>query len=1011
MNITLPNGYKMRNVPEGTSQLEVMKTAVFNGLATVQDFGYDPTMSDDLPAYTPGGEKFYVGDVYRLQQEREKKVQQEQQEAERERLKQVVDKPTFMEEAHLSFDQSSNLTEDFNTILTSYFPNTTVSYSFEGDDLLPTLRLGLGPEFDNLSPDERKTVLKERKEAQIQAEHGDVLTRQQIHGANPYAQTTGMIVKGVADPATAAIPLGKTLKTQTAIGGGLGLTAGLAAQEVAGEFDPVALAAYTTVGAVLPYAVTRTGKVLERAGEFTVDRVNNAAKAVTSMVTRRPPEARSADKANKVLNEMEEEAARLVARGVKDDDVVPLIKENLKLKDADVARAIADADRPWGIPTAQEATKILSEIENPLLVKSTTQAAIDKYIQPLTASVGEIDKPLMVAMREVDRKVFERTADVTKQFSTFFNNGVRYAKQGDPNWSSLENALFNGNYKVATQIANKHFPEISSSLPDIRKTLESTFEELKELGVDVKYLEDYFPRSLKDREGLLQALGRTERSYIERAIDAERLRIGAKKLGEEAKDNYKLSAEETEQVINKVLMGFKPTPTGLKRLTAARTIEELPENLQRFYHSAPESLMMYLEKAIKETEKRRFLGVKNTKASGEEGSFDLDHFASASSMIADRLPDLPEEAKDRLIDLVNSRFEGEKNVMTKGFGRARDIQYASLLAQPAAALVQLGDVGSAAYLNGYRNVLSSLFKRELKAEDLGVINNIAAEMNNKDGFSDVLQRVFKISGFTEIDKLGKDVLVNSSLRKYRAMARSDKGRQSLEKQWGEVFGNETSELIQELQQGQITDRVKTLVYNDLADVQPISIAEMPQKYLDADNGRIFYSLKSYVIKQLNLIRERILKNIKSNPKEAFKQAVAYVATVGAANATVQTGREYVLSGFDERALENYPDAFVDTLLANVFLNRYTIDRYIERGELGTATENIISPPIFSIIDDVSRPVVQAITKEEVSQQTIDKAVGKIPVVGRVYYDFLAGGIERKQEKLDKEELEGELGGI
>ena len=194
--------------------------------------------------------------------------------------------------------------------------------------------------------------------------------------------------------------------------------------------------------------------------------------------------------------------------------------------------------------------------------------------------------------------------------------------------------------------------------------------------------------------------------------------------------------------------------------------------------------MMYLEKAIKETEKRRFLGVKNTKASGEEGSFDLDHFASASSMIADRLPDLPEEAKDRLIDLVNSRFEGEKNVMTKGFGRARDIQYASLLAQPAAALVQLGDIGSAAYLNGYRNVLSSLFKRDLKAEDLGVINNIAAEMNNKDGFSDVLQRVFKISGFTEIDKLGKDVLVNSSLRKYRAMAGSAKGRQSLEKQLG-----------------------------------------------------------------------------------------------------------------------------------------------------------------------------------------------------------------------------------
>lgn len=932
-------------------------------------------------------------------------------EAQRKELQNTVEKPTFLEEAHLSFDQSSSLTEDFNTILTAYFPNTTVSYSFEGDNLLPTLRLGLGKEFDNLSPDERKEVLKERKEAQIQAEHGDVLTRQQIYGADPYAQATGMLVKGVADPAAAVIPLGKTLKVQTTIGGGVGLTSGLAAQEVSGDFDPVALAGYTAVGAAFPYAVTRTGKVLEKTGKFTVDKLNNATKAVTSMVTQRPTAARSADKANKVLNQMEEEAARLVTKGIKNEDVVPLIKENLKLKDVDVARAMADADRPWRIPTAEESAKILTEIENPLLVKSTTQAVIDKYIQPLTAAVGEIDKPMMVAMREVDRKVFERTADVTKKFSTFFNNGIRYSKQGNPNWSSLENALFNGNYKAATQIANKHFPEISSSLPDIRKTLESTFEELKETGVDVKYLEDYFPRSLKDREGLLQALGRTERSYIEKAIDAERLRIGAKKLGEESKNSYKLSAEETEQVINKVLMGFKPTPTGLKRLTAARTIEELPENLQRFYHSAPESLMMYLEKAIKETEKRRFLGVKNTKASGEEGSFDLDHFSSASSMIADRLPNLPEEAKDRLIDLVTSRFEGENNAMTKNFGRARDIQYASLLAQPAASLVQLGDIGSAAYLNGYRNVLSSLFKRELKAEDLGVINNIAAEMNNKDGFSNILDRTFKLSGFTSIDKLGKDVLVNSSLRKYRTMAGSEKGRQALEKQWGEVFGNETSELIQELQQNQITDRVKTLVFNDLADVQPISIAEMPQAYLDASNGRIFYSLKSYVIKQLNLIRENILKNIKKNPKEAFKQAVAYTATVGLGNATVQTGREYLLSGFDERALEKYPDSFVDTLLANVFLNRYTIDRYLERGELGTAFENIVSPPIFGVADDVFRPLVQTLTKEEVNEKTIDRAVSRIPVVGRIYYDFLAGGIERKQQKLDKEEVEKGIGGI
>lgn len=39
MNITLPNGKKLRNVPDGTSKLEIAQMAVKNGLATAEDFG------------------------------------------------------------------------------------------------------------------------------------------------------------------------------------------------------------------------------------------------------------------------------------------------------------------------------------------------------------------------------------------------------------------------------------------------------------------------------------------------------------------------------------------------------------------------------------------------------------------------------------------------------------------------------------------------------------------------------------------------------------------------------------------------------------------------------------------------------------------------------------------------------------------------------------------------------------------------------------------------------------
>ena len=920
-------------------------------------------------------------------------------------LRTQTEAPTFMEEAHLAFDQGSNLISDFNTVLNAALPQAAVSISFEEGSLLPTMRVGMGEEIESLTYDERLQLAASQKQASVQEEHADTLTKQQLFGVDAVASGVGSVTKALLDPTT-ALPVGQSLKAMTAIGGGVGFTAGLGSMATKNEFDAATLAGYTVAGAVLPAAITRGGQLIQKAPKTQLlsqakTRMDNAAKAVTKIFDSRTDVQKSADAANNVITKMDEEAARLVVAGRTDDEILPLVKANLGLTDKQVLTAMADADRPWTIPAKGDADEILKQIDNPLYNQSVIGRKVDAIIRPISSRIGEYSKPLMVALREVDRKVHQRKGELSNEFVDFFNVGMRQSKAGNPNWIALENALFNNNYAKATQIAEEYFPELASTLPKINNTLRSMFDELQEAGVKVRFQDDYFPRSVKDREGLMQALGTKTKSYITKALEAERVRIGKTK-GD--KKQYVLSAEEEADVINKVLMGYRPTPTGMQRLKATREIPFLEENLQRFYHSAPESLQMYLNKAVQEVEKRRFFG-KDGRV--KEGADDLDYNASAGALIARETSNLSQDAINDLQNLISARFDGEDLKMGQVTSIGRDLQYMSLLAQIDSAAVQLGDVGSAVYLNGFRNVFEGFKGKQLDAEDIGIINNVAAEMNSGGGLSKLLDKTLGLSGFKAVDRIGKNAVINSSLIKYQKMAATTEGRAALEKQWGEVFGNETGALIEELGSKQITDRVKTLIWNDLADVQPIALSELPEKYLTMENGRIFYSLKTYMIKQLDLVRNTAIKDIRSKDKATRLKGVGnlarYGAIMGIGNGSVATVRDYYLSGGDERSVTPtaYADNILNSIMSTAFLNRYTIDKYLAEGKPAEAVVSQIMPAAVGVIDTT----VGALSGDP---EKLDRAAKNIPVLGKVYYTFLGGGMEKNQEWKDREEAKDSI---
>ena len=56
--------------------------------------------------------------------------------------------------------------------------------------------------------------------------------------------------------------------------------------------------------------------------------------------------------------------------------------------------------------------------------------------------------------------------------------------------------------------------------------------------------------------------------------------------------------------------------------------------------------------------------------------------------------------------------------------------------------------------------------------------------------------------------------------------------------------------------------MRYVVFSDLIDAQPVVQSAMPQAYLNNPNARIMWQLKTFALKQLDLVRQRAFKRIK-----------------------------------------------------------------------------------------------------------------------------------------------------
>jgi len=257
-----------------------------------------------------------------------------------------------------------------------------------------------------------------------------------------------------------------------------------------------------------------------------------------------------------------------------------------------------------------------------------------------------------------------------------------------------------------------------------------------------------------------------------------------------------------------------------------------------------------------------------------------------------------------------------------------------------------------------------------------------------------LNFTLKAGAFKTFDRLGKETYINAALKKSKALARTDKGVEALRKKWGNIFGDEFESFVADLRSNSMSDNVKYYLFNEISDVQPVSLSEMPQAYLEAETGRVMYMLKSFMLKQYDIIRRNVYQEFASgNKTKAVKTMATLAAYMTAANTGTSVIKDFILGR--EVTPEDIPGRAMWSLLGIYGINKYTSERYLQRGDIKGAVINTIVPA--TPIIDAAFKLGKELPKDDPNIETTLKAV---PVVGPIVYNWFAGGAEKFNERLN-----------
>ena len=595
----------------------------------------------------------------------------------------------------------------------------------------------------------------------------------------------------------------------------------------------------------------------------------------------------------------------------------------------------------------------------------------EKLFTPISSRLKRINPSLKQALTKFEYDTANSIMSDTNAATPFLES---VKKMSADDRADLDLAFKNGDVKKIDEVVKKY--GISKQYKSIRSTLDSIHKKALEVGLDVGYIENYHPRIIKDVKGFLDHVrGGKHWSLISEAIQKKETELG----------RY-LTDEEKAYAINTLLRGYSLGQIKLERPgnLKEREIDIITPEFNAFYEDSSSALVRYIEQVNENIAARRFFG-----KSEAFSNIDNSIGAYTARLLAEGklTPNQELEVKQILQSRFNARGTSGPITIYK------NLSYIDTMGSMVSAITQIGDLAFSLYRNGFLNTSSSFIeavqgRSELTKRDLG-IDKIAEEFKDTTRTGKWLKKVFNMTGLTWMDSLGKETLINSSIKNLRNLASKPTGE--FEDRIEEVFGNESSQVIKDLKSGEITENVRLLAFSELSKFQPITLSEMPEKYLTGGNGRIFYMLKSYTIKQIDAVRNESFDLIaKGETAKGLGNLVRLSVALMAMNATADLIKDLLLN----RPIE-IEDLVIDNILRLLGFSKWQLYKARQEG-VGTMLWQTITPPaklVDSIIKDSS-----AIYNQKLESLPDLETIQSVPLVGKLFYWWFGKGSIKSDRK-------------
>ena len=625
---------------------------------------------------------------------------------------------------------------------------------------------------------------------------------------------------------------------------------------------------------------------------------------------------------------------------------------------------------------------------------------IDPLIRPIVSRMEDINKHLGNRMQkfELDQNLLRQEyVDRIQPFSEHYKLMTPATQKTLQRLSSNEKTMpkaFDMLEKL--QKRDDRFAGVVGEFAATRKALDDLHTLQIENGIELPYRKGYVPRVM-DYDKYMKSFGKEppsqlkvmENEALDKKIDelssqmkvnAETGNVGSGRFLTSSK--VELDAMEKAEVLRDYFEGRRPAGSGKMGYQKGRTIDAITGENQQYYSDMLDGLQDYVNNATYKVTRNRFTG---KGAGGMEKSI----FADITAHAGDRA----QEA----MDLVGKRIAGGERKVGRKTNIARNFIYATTIGNPWSTMTQFGDMGMNAFRNGLINTASP-FGAKVKLKDFG-LNDIAAEFTDAGAMKGAMDKLFRGTGFKQLDVAMKQNNMRGALRQAKKQL-ANKGSKSYKKFIEEnrpYFEGETDDLVNALRRNDMdNENVKLYLFTRLSKTQPISLSEMPEIYLNSKAGRLGYALKTFTVKQLEVVRADILRKLakKETMKEGMQNAARLAVLFGGGTTGINTAKDFML----ERPVD-LEDSALDAFLSNFGLSRYASWKARQDG-LGGLAQAVFTPPA-PVLNEALK-VAFADDKEEALQKQSKELLKYVPVVGKDLYWRVGAGVEKsKKQRLDK----------